>query len=116
VWVSRKGDARIRKARKQNTRNENNNMSKSDGAHESGIVSLANEEAVKQVLTNSVLGLWEVVNNLTRLRPSKNDRYRVTIFGSARARPGTLAYEETKRTAAALAEMGCDIVTGGSRD
>src|SRR5262245_3776830 len=88
-------------------------MSKSDQAHESSIVSLANEEAVKQVLKNSVLGLWEVVNNLTRLRPSKNDRYRVTIFGSARARPGTLAYEETKRTAAALAEMGCDIVTGG---
>src|SRR5215471_6106726 len=88
-------------------------MSKSDGAHESSIVSLANEEAVKQVLTNSVLGLWEVVNNLTRLRPSKNNRYRVTIFGSARARPGTFAYEETKRTAAALAEMGCDIVTGG---
>lgn len=76
-------------------------------------ISLADEEAVKQVLVNSVLGLWEVVNNLTRLRPSRHDRYRVTIFGSARAKPGTIAYEETKRTATALAEMGCDIVTGG---
>src|SRR5215471_4422649 len=76
-------------------------------------ISLSDEEAVKQVLVNSVLGLWEVVNNLTRLRPSRHDRYRVTIFGSARAKPGTIAYEETKRTATALAEMGCDIVTGG---
>jgi len=77
------------------------------------MISLADEEGVKQVLVNSVLGLWDVVNNLTRLRPSKRERYRVTIFGSARAKPGTFAYEETKRVAAALAEMGCDIITGG---
>ena len=76
-------------------------------------VSLADEEGVKQVLVNSVLGLWDVVNNLTRLRPSRRDRYRVTIFGSARAKAGTFGYEETKRVAAALAEMGCDIITGG---
>jgi uncharacterized protein (TIGR00730 family) len=76
-------------------------------------VSLADEEGVKQVLVSSVLGLWEVVNNLTRLRPSKQERYRVTIFGSARAQPGTWVYDEVKRVAAALAEMGCDIVTGG---
>src|SRR5262245_61204750 len=77
------------------------------------VVSLADEEAVKQVLMHSVLGLWDVVNNLTRLRPSRPDRYRVTIFGSARAKTGTFGYEETKRVAAALAEMGCDIITGG---
>jgi len=76
-------------------------------------VNLADEEAVKQVLVSSVLGLWDVVNNLTRLRPSRRDRYRVTIFGSARVKPGTFGYEETKRAAAALAEMGCDIITGG---
>jgi len=68
---------------------------------------------VKQVLVSSVLGLWDVVNNLTRLRPSRRDRYRVTIFGSARAKPGTFGYEETRRAAAALAAMGCDIITGG---
>ena len=79
----------------------------------SDLVSLSDEEVVKGVLVNSILGLWEVVNNLTRLRPSRRDRYRVTIFGSARARPGTFGYEETKRVAAALTEMGCDIVTGG---
>ena len=76
-------------------------------------VSLNDEEAVKKVLVDSVLGLWDVVNNLTRLKPTHRDRYRVTIFGSARARPGTVAYEETKRVAKALAEMGCDIITGG---
>jgi len=76
-------------------------------------VSLGDEDAVKKVLVDSVLGLWDVVNNLTRLQPSKRDRYRVTIFGSARAKPGTVAYDETKRAAKALAEMGCDIITGG---
>src|SRR5262245_19935395 len=76
-------------------------------------VSLANEEAVKKVLIDSVLGLWDVVNNLTRLQPSHRERYRVTIFGSARAKPGTVAYDETKRAAKALAALGCDIITGG---
>jgi uncharacterized protein (TIGR00730 family) len=76
-------------------------------------VSLADEESVKQILTSTVLGLWDIVNNLTRLRPSKRERYRVTIFGSARAQPGTFAYEEVKRLAKDLAEMGCDIITGG---
>jgi uncharacterized protein (TIGR00730 family) len=76
-------------------------------------VSLADEEAVKQILVNTVLGLWDIVNNLTRLRPSRAERYRVTIFGSARAKPGTFAYEEVKRVASVLAGMGCDIVTGG---
>src|SRR4029079_5184937 len=35
-------------------------------------ISLDDEEGVKQVLVNSVLGLWDVVNNLTRLKPSKH--------------------------------------------
>src|SRR5215472_12958356 len=76
-------------------------------------ISLSDQDAVKQVLVDSILGLWDVVNNLTRLRPSRRDRYRVTIFGSARARPGTFAYEEVKRVATVLAEMDCDIITGG---
>src|SRR5262245_5251485 len=76
-------------------------------------ISLSDEERVKQVLVESVLGLWDVVNNLTRLKPSGRDRYRVTIFGSARAKPGTFGYDETRRVAAALAAMGCDIITGG---
>jgi len=34
-----------------------------------GSVSLGDEDAVKQVLAESVLELWNVVNNLTRLKP-----------------------------------------------
>jgi uncharacterized protein (TIGR00730 family) len=78
-----------------------------------GLVSLSDEEHVKQILIKAVFGLWDVVNDLTRLRPTKRERYRVSIFGSARAMPGTFVYHEVKRVAAALAEMGCDIVTGG---
>jgi uncharacterized protein (TIGR00730 family) len=79
----------------------------------SSAVSLSDEDAVAKILVNSVLNLWDVVNDLTRLKRTHRDRYRVTIFGSARAQPGTFGYEETKRTAAALAAMGCDIITGG---
>jgi uncharacterized protein (TIGR00730 family) len=76
-------------------------------------VSLADEEAVRQVIVTTVLSLWKVVNNLTRLRPSRHERYRVAIFGSARAQPGSFVYEEVKRMSAAFASLGCDIVTGG---
>jgi len=76
-------------------------------------VSLADEEQVKEVLAEAVLGLWDVVNNITRLKPTRHDRFRVTLFGSARVKPGTFGYEETKRCAAALAKLGCDIITGG---
>ena len=76
-------------------------------------ISLTNEDGVRQVLQESIVGLWDVVNRLTRLRPSRHERYRVTVFGSARAKPGTFGYEQTKRLAAALAAMNCDIITGG---
>src|SRR5438094_4865444 len=82
------------------------------GQKGSQTVSLADEEGVKDILVSTVFGLWDIVNNLTRLRPSKRERYRVTIFGSARAKPGTFVYDEVKRVARALAEMGCDIITG----
>ena len=83
---------------------------KPNAAH---LVSLADEKAVQEVVRTTILDLWKVVNTLTRLRPSKRERYRVTIFGSARAQPGTFVYEEVKRAAVAFASMGCDIVTGG---
>jgi hypothetical protein len=76
-------------------------------------VSFADVEGVRQIVAESVLGLWDVVNNLTRLRLARSDRYRVTIFGSARVQPDEFAYVETRRLAAALAAMDCDIVTGG---
>jgi uncharacterized protein (TIGR00730 family) len=76
-------------------------------------IEIADGDAVADVLRQSVLGLWDVVNALTRIKPARRDRYRVSIFGSARVQPGSFGYEETKRVAAALAEMGCDIITGG---
>ena len=47
-------------------------------------ITLDDEQSVQRILQSSVLGLWEIVNNLTRLRPTKRERYRATIFGSAR--------------------------------
>jgi predicted Rossmann-fold nucleotide-binding protein len=79
----------------------------------SRVVYLNDEPAVEVVVQNTILGLWEVVNNLTRLKPSRTARYRVTIFGSARCEPGSPPYEETRNAAEKLAAMGCDIITGG---
>jgi uncharacterized protein (TIGR00730 family) len=76
-------------------------------------VPLSDERAALDILTKSVFGLWDVVNNLTRLRPTKRERYRVTIFGSARVEPGHWVYGAVRDTAAELTRLGCDIVTGG---
>ncbi|MCK7577592.1 MAG: hypothetical protein MZV65_18490 [Chromatiales bacterium] len=59
------------------------------------------------------MGLWEVVNNLTRLRPTQRQRYRVTIFGSARIPKDHWVYAAVRDTAEELTRLGCDIVTGG---
>jgi len=77
------------------------------------LISLADEDAVRDAVWASILGLWKTVNTLTRLRPSRRKAYRVSIFGSARIRPRTKAYAETMRMAERLAAMGCDIITGG---
>lgn len=53
-------------------------------ARDRQMVSLADEDSVRRVVADSILGLWDVVNHLTRLRPSRRERYRVSIFGSAR--------------------------------
>ena len=46
-------------------------MNKAKSGKNQEFVSLADEESVKQILADTVLRLWETVNNLTRLRPSK---------------------------------------------
>src|SRR5262249_30098292 len=79
----------------------------------SGMIGLADEEGVKQILAQSVLGLWDVVNQLTRLRPSRRERYRVTIFGSARVPADHWVYAAVRDLAAELTRMDCDIITGG---
>ena|SRR6516162_439745 len=65
-------------------------------------VSLADEEAVRRILVDTLFGLWATVNNLSRLRPSRHDRYRVTVFGSARPEPGHWVYEEGQRSGGVL--------------
>jgi hypothetical protein len=74
-------------------------------------VSLADEEAVRRILVDTLFGLWATINNLTRLRPSRRDRYRVTVFGSARTESGHWVYEEVKQMCTALSAMNCDIIT-----
>lgn len=77
------------------------------------LVRLSDEEAVREIIIDSVFDLWKVVNNLTRLRPTNRAHYCVSIFGSARSKPGSFPYEQVKKLANGLANMGCDIVTGG---
>jgi hypothetical protein len=71
-----------------------------------GIVRLDDEEAVKRVLVDTLFGLWASINTLTRLRPTKRERFRVTIFGSARTEQDHWVYQEVKRVAADLAAGG----------
>lgn len=82
-------------------------------AGSSDTIPLGDEAATIQVVSQAVLGLWEVVNNLTRLRPTRRERYRVTIFGSARTDPDHWGYAAVRDLAAELTRLGCDIVTGG---
>jgi uncharacterized protein (TIGR00730 family) len=80
---------------------------------QSDIVRLSDEDAAVALLERAVTGLWEVVNELTRFRRTTRQNYRVTIFGSARLKRGTPAYNEVKQLAAELTKMGCDIISGG---
>jgi uncharacterized protein (TIGR00730 family) len=77
------------------------------------VVSLGDETNVLKVLESSVLNMWQAVNTLTRLRPTKRQRYRVTIFGSARVPKDHWVYQAVRDLAAELTRLGCDIVTGG---
>jgi uncharacterized protein (TIGR00730 family) len=70
-------------------------------------------ESTMKVVENAVDQLWSVVNELSRIRPEREQHVRVAIFGSARTEPGTKLYEDVKALAARLSAMGCDIVTGG---
>ena len=77
------------------------------------LVSLGDEQRTSEVLSQSILGLWQVVNNLTRLRRTAREDFRVTIFGSARIPPDHWVYGAVRDLAAELARMGCTIITGG---
>lgn len=76
------------------------------------LVPLSDEPAAPEILTRTNFGLWDTVNNLTRLRPTRRERYRVTVFGSARVDGGHWVYGAVRDLAAELTRLGCDIVTG----
>jgi predicted Rossmann-fold nucleotide-binding protein len=68
---------------------------------------------VRFSIANSIMGLWDVVNDLTRLRPTQHEHYRVTIFGSARIPEDHWVYAAVRDVAEGLTRLGCDILTGG---
>lgn len=76
-------------------------------------VAASEPEEVFEAVEDALVSLWDVVNELARIRPPKPKYYRVTIFGSSRMRPGDALYDDVRRLAMQLAGMGCDIVTGG---
>lgn len=71
------------------------------------------DEATLEVLEDALASLWSVANKLSRVRLRKRARYAVTVFGSARIKPGEKLYQDVKSLTKQLAERGCDIVTGG---
>lgn len=76
-------------------------------------VSLGDERAVLELVSGSIMKLWDTVNSLTRLRPTRRERYRVTIFGSARVPSDHWVYVAVRDLAEELTRLGCDIVSGG---
>ena len=76
-------------------------------------VSIADSESAFEVIHNTILSLWDTVNQLSSIQPPRRERYRVTLFGSARIQPDTSLYNGVRHLASELTIMGCDIVTGG---
>lgn len=83
------------------------------GAAAKGPVAASRPEQVFEAVEDALVSLWDVVNELARIRPPKPKYYRVTIFGSSRMQPGDAVYDDVRQLATRLAGMGCDIVTGG---
>ena len=65
------------------------------------------------MLSQAVLGLWETVNNLTRLRPTRRRALPRDHLRVGPGRPDHWVYAAVRDLAAELTRLGCDIVTGG---
>ena len=76
-------------------------------------VALSNETQAAEIVRQSVMGLWEVVNNLTRLTLTQRTEFRVSIFGSARIPRDHWVFGAVRDLARQLALMGCVVITGG---
>ncbi len=77
------------------------------------IASGIDQKMAVQIWQDSIFKLWDVVDNLTRLRPTHTEFYGVTIFGSSRITRESKHYNEVRILARELAAMGCRIITGG---
>src|SRR3954470_12598257 len=66
--------------------------SKSETNRAQATISLDNEREVLDLVANSIMGLWDVVNNLTRLRPTRRDRYRVVLVHKSAVGRGVGSY------------------------
>src|SRR5262245_6040042 len=78
---------------------------------QSDIVRLSDEDAAVDLLERAVTGLWDVVDELTRFRRTTRQNYRVNIFGSARLKPATPAYNGVKKLAAELTKKGRVLIS-----
>ena len=76
------------------------------------LVPVSENPETQEVLQGALHSLWDVVNQLARVKPN-DDRYRVTIFGSARIQAHDPLYESVKELARRLSALGCDILSGG---
>ena len=85
----------------------------STAANPAGYVSISDEEATREVISNVIGGLWEAVNELTRLRPDRRERYHVSIFGSARIKPDNLYGDASSRIT--LTTVRCGTWPGPSQ-
>lgn len=88
-------------------------MDNPQASHSQARIPLGDEREVLDLVGSSIMNLWDVVNNLTRLQPTTTRRYRVTIFGSARIPKDHWIYTAVADVAEELTRLGCDIVTGG---
>lgn len=70
-------------------------------------------EETFEVIERALFSLWNVVNELSRIKAPEPRTFRVTVFGSARILPGDKLYDDVKTLAKHLAAAGCDIITGG---
>jgi uncharacterized protein (TIGR00730 family) len=70
-------------------------------------------EPTFETIQTSIVQLWEVINQLSQVQPPNCDRYRVTIFGSARMHPSDPIYQSVQQFSSHITELGCDIITGG---
>lgn len=70
-------------------------------------------EDAARAIDRIIVNLWATIEDLEHLQPEESQFFRATIFGSARITPDGPLYADVRDTAARLAQLGCDIVTGG---